>query len=914
MLSITKHSSGHGPARSRDEFVPEVDRSLRRHVPFARLAGLTLVAPIAVAITPVHGTVGRWIYVAVLVGLWTLIVRAVGSRADGSPPAGQGWRAVAIGAGLVVLGEVARTIFEASNRIGFLHDSDGLRLAAYAVLVFGFGAIVRQADAEGSRASALDAAIVGCALAAVCWPMLVYPSVMSRPNGAAGLLGAGRPLLAIVMCAAAVRLVFRNDVGTRVLFFGVIPLAAADLLEGAGVTHSTGAGRSVLELSTLFAFSIMAIAVSRESVSDTHRVGRAARAARGDVDVDPASRLRLLCILSSVALCSAIPLVDAWSSGHRDAATLVPGLCAIAMFVLIALRLWHLAAGARDAGLRVGLRRLGALVQGLNDAIFVLDRAGVISYASPRAGAILGVDVEDLVGRRFDDSLGMEESERVARRIRAAVGMPPDSYDELIGMFLDGEGRQRDFEMSLVNMLADNDVAGLVVTMRDVTVKREIARELEQRVFRDDLTKLANRSLFLDRLDQARLRSRRTGSGIAVMFVDLDDFKAVNDGLGHAAGDTLLCAVSSRLNECLRPSDTIARLGGDEFAVLLDGVPDVAEVMNVAQRLLEVLQLPVEIGELSVTVPASIGIAIAEQGHAHSNLMRDADIALYRAKEQGKNCIAVFDESMGWEAYSRLRLRTQLESAIENDELRVLYQPIISLGSGEIVGVEALIRWEHPKLGTLSPSEFVPIAEESGLITNIGQWVLQQACTHAAAWNKGGRDLYVSVNVSARQLREPGFADEITAALTESGLEPSRLMLELTESVLIDEVAGQNLVDRVGPLGVGIAIDDFGTGYSSLAYLQRFPVNVVKIDRSFVSRLNEDGMRAVVKSMAAISSLMGYTSIAEGVETLEEAADLVGLDYGFAQGFLYSHPVGAAQINALLDANGPISPEAITLP
>ncbi|MDQ1461526.1 MAG: hypothetical protein QOI08_3010 [Actinomycetota bacterium] len=913
MFSITKQSSGEGPARSSDEFVPEVDRSLRRHLPGARLVGLALLAPIAVAVAPVTGTVGRWIYVAALVGLWTLIVRGVGFRADRTAPAGRGWTAVAIGAGLVVLGEAAHTMFEASGRTAFLHQSDGLRLVAYAVLVFGFGAIVRHADAEGGRASALDCAIVGCALAAVCWPMLVYPSVLSRPDGAAGWLGAARPLLAIVVCAAAVRLLFRNDFGTRVLFIGVIPLAAADLLEGAGITHSTGAGRSVVELSTLFAFSVIAIAVSRESASDMRRVGSSARIDE-DVDVDPASRLRVLSILSSVALCSTIPLANAWSSGHRDAATLVPGVCAIAMFVLIALRLWHLAAGARDAGLRVGLRRLGALVQGLNDAIFVLDRGGVISYASPRAGTILGVDAENLVGRRFDDSLGMEESERVARQLRAAVSMPSGSYDELTGMFLDGEGRRRDFEMHLVNMLGDRDVAGLVVTMRDVTVKREVARELEQRVFRDDLTKLANRSLFLDRLDQARLRSRRTGSGIAVMFVDLDDFKAVNDGLGHAAGDTLLCAVSGRLNECLRPSDTIARLGGDEFAVLLDGVPDVAEVMNVAQRLLEVLQLPVEIGELSVTVPASIGIAIAEQGHAHSNLMRDADIALYRAKEQGKNCIAVFDESMGWEAYSRLRLRTQLESAIENDELRVLFQPIISLGSGEIVGVEALIRWEHPKLGTLSPSEFVPIAEESGLITDIGRWVLQQACAHAAVWNKGGRDLYVSVNVSARQLREPGFAHEITEALAESGLEPSKLMLELTESVLIDEVAGQNLVDRVGPLGVGIAIDDFGTGYSSLAYLQRFPVNVVKIDRSFVSRLNEDGMRAVVKSMAAISSLMGYTSIAEGVETLEEAADLVGLDYGFAQGFLYSHPVGAAQINALLDANGPITPESITLP
>jgi diguanylate cyclase (GGDEF)-like protein len=392
------------------------------------------------------------------------------------------------------------------------------------------------------------------------------------------------------------------------------------------------------------------------------------------------------------------------------------------------------------------------------------------------------------------------------------------------------------------------------------------------------------------------------------MFIDLDDFKAVNDGLGHAAGDTLLCAVSQRLSDCLRPSDTIARLGGDEFAVLLDGVSDTAEVMYVANRLLEVLQLPVEIDELSVTVPASIGIAIADPGHAHSNLMRDADIALYRAKELGKNRVAVFDASMGWEAYSRLRMRTQLESAIENDELRVLFQPIISLGSREIVGVEALVRWEHPKLGTLSPSEFVPIAEESALITTIGGWVLREACARAAAWSAGNRQLYVSVNVSARQLQEPGFADEIASALASSGLEPGRLMLELTESVLIDEVAGKNLVERVAPLGVRIAIDDFGTGYSSLAYIQRFPVNVVKIDRSFVSRMQEEGMRAVVKSMAAISSVMGYVSIAEGVETPEEAADLVSLKYDYAQGFLYSHPVEAAQINALLASADPIDP------
>jgi diguanylate cyclase (GGDEF)-like protein/PAS domain S-box-containing protein len=898
MVTIAKHSTGAAPPRPADEFVPGATRSAFDRLPRARLVAGVVLAPLVVGLAPLGATPRRFAYVAALALIWSLVARAVVRQ-----KAGHRWTGIVIGTGLALAGEVARAAFVTSGHVVLLHGADTLRIAAYLVLAVSFVAVVRHADADNGRASVLDGAIVGCALVATCWPMLAYPSSIARSaEVSGGLLGAARPFLAIILCSVGVRLLFRHEVASRLLFFGVVPLAAADLFEGAGITRSTGNGRGLVEISTLVAFAFIAIAARRVTRVEP-RVG----------DIDPANRLRVLCILSSVALCSAVPLADSWSAGHRDITTLLPGICAIVMFVLIALRLWHLAAGARASGVRHGLRRLGALVQGLNDAIFVVDRTGIISYASPRASAILGVDTHELVGRRFDDSLGGDESDRVTRQLRVATGLPLGTHEELMGIFIDGEGRPRDFEMSIVNMLADKDVAGLVVTMRDVTMKRELARELEQRVFRDDLTKLANRSLFMDRLDQARLRSRRTGVGIAVMFIDLDDFKAVNDGLGHAAGDTLLCAVSGRLNECLRPSDTIARLGGDEFAVLLDGVADVEEVMQVAQRLLEVLQLPVEIDELSVTVPASIGIAIAEQGHAHNNLMRDADIALYRAKEQGKNRVAVFDTSMGWEAYSRLRMRTQLESAVENDELRVLFQPIISLGSNEIVGVEALVRWEHPKLGTLSPIEFIPIAEESALITVIGRWVLQQACAHAAVWNSGTRSLYVSVNVSARQLREVGFAAEIAAALESSGLDPSKLMLELTESVLIDEVAGQNLVDNVAPLGVGIAIDDFGTGYSSLAYLQRFPVNVVKIDRSFVSRLNEEGMRAVVKSMAAISSVMGYTSIAEGVETMEEAADLVGLDYGFAQGFLYSHPVGAAEINVLLSHDGPIVPEVAAI-
>jgi diguanylate cyclase (GGDEF)-like protein/PAS domain S-box-containing protein len=885
------HRPSRGRARPSDEFVPDVaGGGAPRSGTVARYVAGTAAVLLVVVLPPFGDSTRRIVYLVALAIPWAFIFRAARKQSM------RRWTGIVVGTGLIVVSEVARAAFVITGRAFFLHAADVIRIVAYLVIVLSFRAIVRHKDADKGRASLLDGAIVGCALFATSWPMVAYPSTMSRAaEVSSGAIGVARPLVAILVCAVGIRLLFRPEFPARLLFFGAVPLAAADLFEGAGVTRATGSGRDLMEVCALVALSLIAMAATKATV-DQPRL----------VEIDPAHRLRILCVLSSVALCSAIPLADAWSSGHRDVTTLVPGVCAVVMFVLVGLRLWHLAAGARAAGVRHGLRRLGALVQGLNDAIFVIDRSGVISYASPRASSILGVDADELIGCRFDGALGPGEAAVVARQLQAAVALPLGAHDEYVGTFTDAAGERRDIEMTMVNMLGDRDVAGLVVTMRDVTVKRELTRELERRVFRDDLTKLANRSLFMDRLDQARLRSRRSGLGVAVMFIDLDDFKAVNDGLGHAAGDALLCAVSDRLCECVRPSDTIARLGGDEFAVLLDGVADVGEVMNIAQRLLEVLQLPVEIGELSVTVPASIGIAIAEQGHAHSNLMREADIALYRAKEQGKNRTAVFDASMGWEAYSRLRMRTQLESAIENGELRVVFQPIISLDTGRIVGVEALVRWAHPTLGTLPPSEFIPIAEESILINQIGHWVLEEACRHAAAWNAMGRNLYVSVNVSARQLRETGFAQEIADALSSSRLDASNLMLELTESVLVDEIAGSNLVEHVAPLGVGIAIDDFGTGYSSLAYLQRFPVNVVKIDRSFVSRLNEDGMRAVVKSMAAISSVMGYASIAEGVETREEADDLVRLEYDFAQGFLFSHPVPPAAITALLDLEEPV--------
>ena len=733
-----------------------------------------------------------------------------------------------------MLGEGAGTLFVTSGRVAFLHDADALRVAAYLVLVLSFGLIVRRsASGDDTRASVLDGAIVGCALFAACWPTLAYPSVMSRAaEVSGGWLDTARPLLAIVMCAVGVRLLFRTEVASRLLFFAVVPLAFADLFEGAGFTHSTGSGRGVVEASALFAFSMIAIAARRGDTGEAQLV-----------DIDPADRIRVLCILTAVALCSAIPVSDAWSAGHRDASTLVPGACAIVLFVLVALRLWHLAASARVAGVRHGLRRLGALVQVLNDAIFVIDRAGVISYASPRARTLLCSAADELVGRRFDESLGLDESERVVRQLGAAVALPLGTHQELIGIFVDAEGRPRDFEMSVVNMLGDRDVAGLVVTMRDVTTKRELARELEQRVFRDDLTNLANRSLFMDRLDQARLRSRRSHSGIAVMFVDLDDFKAVNDGLGHAAGDTLLCAVSGRLSECLRPSDTIARLGGDEFAVLLDGVADVAEVMNVAQRLLEVLQLPVEIGELSVTVPASIGIAIAEEGYAHSNLIRDADIALYARSKGERTASRSSTRRWGGRRTRACDCAHNSNRPSRHNEPRVLFQPIIRSGRARSSASRLSFGGNTPSSARSrrrSSSRSPRRARSSPL--SVGGCCRRHARTPRSG-TACNRSLYVSVNVSARQLREPGSPPRSRRRSSRRASSPRSSCWSSPNRVLIDEVAGPNLVTTSRRSG--------RNRDRRLRYRLFVPCISPTVpggrreDRpSFVSRMNEDGMRA----------------------------------------------------------------------
>ncbi|MEP4650859.1 MAG: EAL domain-containing protein, partial [Ilumatobacter sp.] len=408
----------------------------------------------------------------------------------------------------------------------------------------------------------------------------------------------------------------------------------------------------------------------------------------------------------------------------------------------------------------------------------------------------------------------------------------------------------------------------------------------------DELTGPPNRALFLDRMDHALRVARSDADPVVVLFVDLDDFKSVNDALGHGVGDQLLRTIADRITSIAGSGDTSARLGGDEFALLLEDRGGVDRALDMAERLLDSLRQPVRLAGYDLAVLASVGVAVAATGMTTSSLLRDADVAMYEAKRAGKGQIKIFDPAMRLGATTQLDYRSELSTALENRQLRLVYQPLVDLRTGEVTGAEALIRWLHPTRGEVSPGEFIPVAERSGLIKDIGKWVLNQAMREAATWQARG-PRYVSINVSAVQLRSDDFVTQVSDALESSGLAPAQVLLEVTETVLVDEIeSASTALNALRGLGVRIAIDDFGTGYCSLSYLQKFPVDVVKIDRQFVDEVDGDEHRSsLARMILQMTTSMGVTSVAEGIERPAQITALQQFGCDMGQGFLLSRPL-----------------------
>jgi diguanylate cyclase (GGDEF)-like protein len=436
-----------------------------------------------------------------------------------------------------------------------------------------------------------------------------------------------------------------------------------------------------------------------------------------------------------------------------------------------------------------------------------------------------------------------------------------------------------------------------ITQVQDITDRKTLEVQLEHRAFHDDLTGLPNRALFANRLKHAIARSGRDDGTVAVLFLDLDNFKVINESLGHESGDKLLVEVARRLRDCVRVEDTVARLGGDEFTILLEGVE--GERDAVAGRIAGVLRVPLVIEDHEVSVSASIGIALDDGGRSSGeDLLRKADLAMYGAKNKGKARFDIFDASMNEAAHARLKMENDLRRALEREEFRLHYQPKVNLGSGETLGFEALLRWAHPERGMVEPSNFIPVAEETGLIVRIGGWALTEACRRVREWGETSpKGLTVSVNLSVRQFQRKELPRDVLQALEESGLPPENLILEITESVMMDDAPlTEGIVRELKDLGVRLAIDDFGTGYSSLAYLKRFPINYLKIDRSFVDGLGRDPeSTAIVSATVGLSKNLGLNLVAEGIETADQLEKLKGLGCKVGQGFYSPGPCPGRQ-------------------
>ncbi|MGP8033351.1 MAG: putative bifunctional diguanylate cyclase/phosphodiesterase [Steroidobacteraceae bacterium] len=545
--------------------------------------------------------------------------------------------------------------------------------------------------------------------------------------------------------------------------------------------------------------------------------------------------------------------------------------------------------------------RYASLIANASDVIMIVGADGVVRFASPACERTLGLKPEEITGRSLPELWGGEDAERL-RAFLAEVAATPAGTAGPIELRIEHGPRRHVIESVGSNLTEDPAVQGLALNFRDISERKALEEQLQQLAFHDPLTLLANRNLFRDRVQHALALARRDRNQLAVMFLDLDNFKNINDSLGHDAGDRLLQAVAQRILKTTRFPDTVARLGGDEFAVLLEKVADSTEVEHLAEALIETLVMPFMLDGKEMRVGASIGVAFSAAESSAEALLSNADIAMYHAKAGGKNRHTTFQPQMQAMLQERMRFEADIGRALEQEEFFLEYQPIIDLDTRSLLGVEALVRWRHPQAGVLLPARFIQMIEECGHIGKLGRWVLRQACHDVCAWRSsiaGGSGLRLAVNISGHHLQHGQLVDDVLQALQESGLEAENLVIELTEStIMYNTDVNLERLNQLKALGVRLAIDDFGTGYSSLSYLHRFPIDILKIDRSFISRLTSaDNGPELARAVITLGETLGLETVAEGIELEPQVAALLTLGCVAGQGFLFARAGSLGQLS-----------------
>ncbi len=785
-----------------------------------------------------------------------------------------------------------------------------------AVLLVAVAALLGHDTAAEDSLSGIETIIVSVAVGVGVWLVVIEPFLSDRAVPIVDRVWAAAiPLFGAIALAIALRTAVQvrfEFPSARLLAIGLGVNLLADLtrsvqeLRGSFVPGGVPAALSVVAVLTLAAAALdPTMAVTHRPQGETEQIGF--------------GRVVWLSVaaLTPLTVLLALTIADLGSRSTR----VLAGVCAVVVVVLALARMWGLVARVRQLTERRGQDRLAAMVEHSSDVVMLVNESGQIDYASPGLLSTLGHRPEDWIGRPLIDLVMSDDRDASAVEIQRVVGFGAGHTVKFEVSLVRVDGQRRRMEATIANLLGGDAVDGVVATFRDVTEQRKLERQLSHRAFHDELTGLANRALFLDRMDHALQVVRPEADPLVVLFVDLDDFKSVNDALGHDVGDDLLRVIADRIRSVSTTADTPARLGGDEFAILLEGEAGdgngdggVDRAIDVAESLLRLLRDPVSLAGYELAVMASVGVAVAAPGMTTSGLLRDADVAMYEAKRAGKSQIKIFDPAMRLTATRHLEFRGELGVAIDRGQMRLMFQPMVNLTTGEVVGAEALLRWDHPIRGEVSPGEFVPIAERAGLIGPIGQWVLDESFRQAANWQAGGLR-QISVNVSALQIKSPDFVDQVRRSLAAHRLDPTLVILEITETAFVEEVeTSTGHLEELRRLGIRIAIDDFGTGYCSLSYLQRFPVDVLKIDRRFVEEL---GLRqrssTLAKMILQLTAGLDVTSVAEGIENEAQLDELRGLGCNLGQGFLLAMPMGADAIAARfgvadLVASAPVDP------